>query len=140
MVKNAENTTNEKKTTKRKSTTNAKKENNGVLNLEESLVFKKVERSTLSFNKDKSVDEKLKAIATANGQKEGTVLNEIFSKIIDIENKKCLVDIDTVQEKKIQNTYKVDKDYLEVIKTEADKRNMSINEYLNLVMKKAFNL
>ena len=108
--------------------------------LESLLEFKKKERGTLSFNKDKSVDTKLKAIATANGQKEGTVLNEIFSKIIDTENKKCLIDIDTVQEKKVQNTYKVDKDYLEVIKAEADKRNMSINEYLNLVIKKAFNL
>lgn len=140
MIKNAENTTIEKKNTKKNSKTNTKKENTGVLNLEESLVFKKVERSTLSFNKDKSVDEKLKSIATANGQKEGTVLNEIFKQIIDVEAGKCRVEIDKVQEEKIQNTYKIDKDYLDVIKAEAEKRNMSINEYLNLVIKKAFNL
>ena len=52
----------------------------------------------------------------------------------------CKIDIDEKKEEKVANTFKVDERIIDVLKAEADKRNMSLNEYLNKVLKIVLNI
>ena len=100
----------------------------------------KYKKKSLSFNQDKSVSEALNTRAEAAGKKASEALNLILESIIDVESGICKVDIEEKKEEKIPNTYKVDERVLNVLKKEADLRNMSINEYLNKVLKIVLNI
>lgn len=94
----------------------------------------------MSFNQNKSVANKIDELAKAKEVKASKVLNTILTSIVDVDSKQCKIVIEEEKEEKIQNTYKVDTDILNVLKAEAKKRNMSFNDYLNKVLEKVFNL
>lgn len=110
-------------------------ENSNNIDLDAILSVKKYKKKALSFNQDKSVADALNTRAEAAGKKTSEALNLILESIIDVDNMTCKVDIDEKKEEKIPNTYKVDERIIEVLKNEADTRNMSVNEYLNKVLK-----
>lgn len=114
--------------------------NTDSFNLDAILSVPRYKKKSLSFNQDKSVADALNSRAEAAGKKTSEALNLILESIIDIENGVCKVEIEEQREEKVPNTYKVDERILNVLKNEADKRNMSINEYLNKVLKIIFNL
>lgn len=118
------------------------KENNNNVNidLDEILSVKKYKKKALSFYQDKSVAEGLKARADAAGKKTSEALNLILETFIDIENGVCKIDIDEKKEGKVANTFKVDERILEVLNKESEARNMSVNEYLNKVLKVVLNI
>lgn len=117
------------------------KENSNVnIDLDEILSVKKYKKKALSFYQDKSVADALKAKADAAEKKTSEALSLILNSIIDLENKRCLIDIEEQKEEKIANTFKVDERILEVLSKESDSRNMSVNEYLNKVLKVVLNL
>lgn len=109
-------------------------------NLDKILGAKKYKRKSLSFNQDKSVAEALGARAEAAEKKTSEALNLILESIIDVESGVCKVDIDEKKEEKVPNTFKVDERILDVLRNEAEKRNMSVNEYLNKVLKVVLNI
>lgn len=111
------------------------KNNDDSYDLDAILAVKKYKKKALSFNQDKSVSDALNTRAEAAGKKASEALNLILESIIDIENMTCKVNIDEKKEEKIANTYKIDERIIEVLKNEADTRNMSVNEYLNKVLK-----
>lgn len=115
-------------------------ENNNNIDLDAILSVKKYKKKALSFNQDKSVADVLTARAEAAEKKPSEALSLILSSIIDIEAGVCKIDIDEKKEEKIANTFKVDERIIEVLKSEADKRNMSVNEYLNKVLKVVLNI
>lgn len=112
--------------------TEVKKDNE--INLESMLNFEDKKKAPLSFNKNLSISNKLDILAQSKNEKVGKVLNSILVGIVDTEKKVCKVDIKEVAEKKVQNTYKVDETALTILKAEAEKRNMSLNDYLNKVL------
>ena len=119
------------------------KENNGIninIDLDEILSVKKYKKKALSFYQDKSVSEALTEKAEASGKKNSEALSLILSSIIDLDSMKCLIDIEEKKEEKVANTFKVDERIIEVLNNEANSRNMSVNEYLNKVLKIVFNL
>ncbi|MBI5984284.1 hypothetical protein H8J65_13965 [Clostridium perfringens] len=116
------------------------KNNGDSFNLDAILAAPKYKKKSLSFNQDKSVSEALNTRAEAAGKKASEALNLILESIIDVESGICKVDIEEKKEEKIPNTYKVDERVLNVLKKEADLRNMSINEYLNKVLKIVLNI
>ena len=117
------------------------KENSNVnIDLDAILSVKKYKKKALSFYQDKSVSEALTAKATASEKKNSEALNLILESIIDLDNMRCLVDIEEKKEEKIANTFKVDERIIEVLNKEASNRNMSVNEYLNKVLKVVLNL
>lgn len=101
---------------------------------------KKVGKKALSFNQNKNVADKLSSIAKENEVKTSEALNTILGAIIDLDKGVCTVSIEEERQEKVQNTYKVREDVLEVIKKEATKRNMSVNDYLNKVLEKFLGL
>ena len=109
-------------------------------NLDKILGAKKYKKKSLSFNQDKSVAEALGARAEAAEKKTSEALNLILESIIDVESGVCKVDIDEKKEEKVPNTFKVDERILDVLRNEAEKRNMSVNEYLNKVLKVVLNI
>ncbi len=115
-------------------------QSNNNIDLDAILSVKKYKKKALSFNQDKSVSEALSAVAEAKDKKPSEALSLILSSIIDIEAGICKIDIDEKKEEKIANTFKVDERIIEVLKNEADKRNMSVNEYLNKVLKVVLNI
>lgn len=115
-------------------------ENNNNIDLDAILSVKKYKKKALSFNQDKSVADVLTARAEAAEKKPSEALSLILSSIIDIEAGVCKIDIDEKKEEKVPNTFKVDERIIEVLKSEADKRNMSVNEYLNKVLKVVLNI
>lgn len=115
-------------------------DNDNSFNLDAILSVPKYKKKSLSFNQDKSVADALSSRAEAAGKKASEALNLILESIVDVENGICKVAIEEQREEKVPNTYKVDERILNVLKNEADKRNMSINEYLNKVLKIIFNL
>lgn len=110
------------------------------IDLDEILSVKKYKKKALSFYQDQSVAEALEAKAEGAGKKTSEALNLILESIIDVEEGVCKVNIDEKKEAKVPNTFKVDERILDVLKNESDKRNMSINEYLNKVLKVVLNL
>ena len=115
-------------------------ENSNNIDLDAILSVKKYKKKALSFYQDKSVAEALTARAEANNKKTSEALSLILSSIIDLDTMTCKIDIEEKKEEKIANTFKVDERILEVLNKEADSRNMSVNEYLNKVLKIVFNL
>lgn len=109
-------------------------------NLDSILGVKKHKKKSLSFNQDKSVAEALGAKAEAAEKKPSEALNLILESIIDLKQGVCKINIEEQREEKVANTFKVDERIINVLKNEADKRNMSINEYLNKVLKVVLNL
>lgn len=117
------------------------KENNNVnIDLDAILSVKKYKKKALSFYQDQSVSEALKSKAEASEKKPSEALNLILESIIDLDNMRCLVDIEEQKEPKVANTFKVDERIIEVLNKEASNRNMSINEYLNKVLKVVLSL
>lgn len=131
-----------RRTTKKDTTTNKKEDvkKSGEIDLDSILNFKNKTKSAMSFNQNKSVANKIDELAKAKEVKPSKVLNTILTSIVDVDSKQCKIVIEEEKEEKIQNTYKVDTDVLEVLKAEAKKRNMSFNDYLNKVLEKVFNL
>lgn len=115
------------------------KDNNNI-DLDAILSVKKYKKKALSFNQDKSVADELTARATASDKKNSEALNLILESIIDLDNMTCKVNIDEKKEEKIPNTFKVDERIIEVLKNESESRNMSVNEYLNKVLKVVLNI
>ena len=111
------------------------KNNDDSYDLDAILSVKKYKKKALSFNQDKSVADALTSIAEAKDKKTSEALSLILSSIIDLDNMFCKVDIDEKKEEKIANTFKVDERIIEVLNKEAKARNMSVNEYLNKVLK-----
>ena len=109
-------------------------------NISDILSVKKYKKKALSFNQDKSVAEALGARAEAAEKKTSEALSLILESIIDVEKGVCKVDIDEKKEEKVANTFKVDERIIDVLKNEADSRNMSVNEYLNKVLKIVLNI
>ena len=95
------------------------------------LNVKTYKKKAMSFNQDKSVAEALGARAEGAGKKTSEALNLILESIIDVENGVCRVDIDEKREEKVASTFQIDERLIKVVKSEANKRNMSVNEYLN---------
>ncbi len=116
------------------------KNNGDSFDLDAILASPKYKKKSLSFNQDKSVSEALSSRAEAAGKKTGEALNLILESIVDVENGVCKVEIEEKREEKIPNTYKVDERILDVLKKESDSRNMSVNEYLNKVLKVVLNI
>ena len=116
-------------------------ESNGdSFNLDVILSTPKYKKKSLSFNQDKSVADALNFRAELAGKKASEALNLILESIVDLENGVCKVEIEEKREDKIPNTYKVDERILDVLKKESDYRNMSVNEYLNKVLKVVLNI
>lgn len=115
-------------------------ENNNNIDLDAILSVRKYKKKALSFYQDKSVADALTARAEANNKKTSEALSLILSSIIDLDTMTCKIDIEEKKEEKIANTFKVDERILEVLNKEADSRNMSVNEYLNKVLKIVFNI
>ena len=111
------------------------KEANNNIDLDAILSVKKYKKKSLSFNQDKSVADALEANAKAKDKKTSEALSLILESIIDLDTMSCRVDIDEKKEEKVANTFKVDERIIDVLKSEADSRNMSVNEYLNKVLK-----
>ncbi|MBI6048948.1 hypothetical protein H8J81_15685 [Clostridium perfringens] len=116
------------------------KNNGDSFDLDVILSTPKYKKKSLSFNQDKSVAEALNFRAEAAGKKTSEALNLILESIIDIENGICKIDIEEKREEKIANTYKIDERILDILKKESDSRNMSLNEYLNKVLKVVLNI
>lgn len=116
------------------------KDNINGIDIDSILNVKKYKKKPLSFNQDKSVAEALGARAESAGKKTSEALSLILESIVDVEQGICKIDIDEKKEEKIPNTFKVDERILDVLKNEADKRNMSVNEYLNKVLKVVLNI
>lgn len=114
--------------------------NSNNIDIDAILSTPKYKKKALSFYQDKSVSEALTARAKASDKKNSEALNLILNGIIDLENMTCKIDIDEKKEEKIANTFKVDERILNVLNKEADSRNMSVNEYLNKVLKVVLNL
>ena len=131
-----------RKTTTKKATTNKKKDvkKSDAIDLDSILNFKSKTKSTMSFNQNLSIANKINELSKAKEAKPSKVLNTILTSVVDLETKQCKIAIEEEQEERVQNTYKVDSDVLEVLKAEAKKRNMSFNDYLNKVLEKIFNL
>ena len=110
-------------------------ENSNNIDLDAILSVKKYKKKALSFNQDKSVADALISVAEAKEKKPSEALSLILSSIIDVEEGVCKVNIDEKKEEKVANTFKVDERIIEVLNKEAKARNMSINEYLNKVLK-----
>lgn len=117
-----------------------KENNNTNIDLDAILSVKKYKKKALSFNQDKSVADALAVKASAAEKKPSEALNLILESIIDVEEGVCKIDIDEKKEEKVPNTFKVDERILDVLKAESDKRNMSVNEYLNKVLKIVLNI
>ena len=113
---------------------------NNNIDLDAILSVKKYKKKALSFNQDKSVADALTSVAEAKDKKPSEALSLILSSIIDLDNMVCKIDIDEKKEEKVANTFKVDERIIDVLKAEADKRNMSLNEYLNKVLKIVLNI
>lgn len=117
------------------------KENGNNSNVKENidvdaiLSVKKYKKKALSFYQDKSVSEALSSKAESSNKRVSEALGLILENIIDVEKGICKIDIEEKKEEKIPNTFKIDERILEVLKKEADIRNMSVNEYLNKVLK-----
>lgn len=116
------------------------KEDNNNIDLKAILSVPKYKKKALSFYQDKSVSDALTANAEASGKKNSEALNLILNSIIDLDNMTCKIDIEERKEEKVANTFKVDERIIEVLNKEASNRNMSINEYLNKVLKVVLNL
>jgi predicted HicB family RNase H-like nuclease len=131
-----------RRTTKKDTTTNKKEDvkKSGEIDLDSILNFKNKTKSTMSFNQNISIANKINELSKAKEVKPSKVINTILTSVVDLENKQCKIAIEEEKEERVQNTYKVDSDVLEVLKTEAKKRNMSFNDYLNKVLEKVFNL
>ena len=115
-------------------------ENNNNIDIDAILSVKKYKKKALSFNQDKSVAEALASRAEAAEKKPSEALSLILSSIVDVEAGVCKIDIDEKKEEKIANTFKIDERIIEVLKKEAESRNMSVNEYLNKVLKVVLNI
>ncbi|MGU8211579.1 hypothetical protein ACV3T0_13810 [Clostridium perfringens] len=113
---------------------------NNNIDLDAILSVKKYKKKALSFNQDKSVADVLTARAEAAEKKPSEALSLILGSIIDLDNMTCKIDIDEKKEEKVPNTFKVDERIIEVLKKEAESRNMSVNEYLNKVLKVVLNI
>lgn len=131
-----------KRTTKKTAAVNKKEDikKNNQIDLDSILNFENKTKSAMSFNQNKSVANKINELAKAKEVKPSKVLNTILTSIVDVDSKQCKIAIEEEKEEKIQNTYKVDTDILNVLKAEAKKRNMSLNDYLNKVLEKVFNI
>lgn len=131
-----------RKTTTKKATTNKKEDvkKSDAIDLDSILNFKSKTKSTMSFNQNLSIANKINELSKAKEAKPSKVLNTILTSVVDLETKQCKIAIEEEKEERVQNTYKVDSDVLEVLKAEAKKRNMSFNDYLNKVLEKIFNL
>lgn len=119
---------------------NKVEENNNNIDLDAILSVKKYKKKALSFNQDKSVAEALVSRASAAEKKPSEALSLILSSIIDLDSMTCKIDIDEKKEEKVPNTFKVDERIIEVLKKESESRNMSVNEYLNKVLKVVLNI
>ena len=119
---------------------NKVEENNNNIDLDAILSVKKYKKKALSFNQDKSVAEALVSRASAAEKKPSEALSLILSSIIDLDSMTCKIDIDEKKEEKVPNTFKVDERILDVLKKESEIRNMSVNEYLNKVLKVVLNI
>lgn len=130
-----------KSTTKKNTTTKKTKEvkKNGI-DLDAILSVEKVSKKALSFNQNKNVADKLEELAKAKEKKVSETLNLILESIVDVDAGVCKVDIEEEKQEKVQNTFKVNAKVLDVLKIEASKRNMSLNDYLNKVMEIVLNL
>lgn len=137
-VKHTRKRTTTKKTTTAKKTTVATKEK--AIDLDAILSVEKVNKKALSFNQNKNVADKLEELATAKEKKVSETLNLILESIVDLEEGICKIDVEEEKQEKVQNTFKVNAKVLEVLKKEASKRNMSLNDYLNKVMEIVLNL
>lgn len=113
---------------------------NNNIDLDAILSVKKYKKKALSFNQDKSVADALASRAEAADKKPSEALSLILSSIVDLDNMSCKINIDEKKEEKIANTFKVDERIIEVLKKEAESRNMSVNEYLNKVLKVVLNI
>ena len=131
-----------RKTTTKKATANKKEDvkKSDAIDLDSILNFKSKTKSTMSFNQNLSIANKINELSKAKEAKPSKVLNTILTSVVDLETKQCKIAIEEEKEERVQNTYKVDSDVLEVLKAEAKKRNMSFNDYLNKVLEKIFNL
>lgn len=123
-----------------KAEVNKVEENNNNIDIDAILAVKKYKKKALSFNQDKSVAEALASRASAAEKKPSEALSLILSSIIDLDSMTCKVNIDEKKEEKIANTFKVDERIIEVLKNESESRNMSVNEYLNKVLKIVLNI
>ena len=123
-----------------KAEVNKVEENNNNIDLDAILSVKKYKKKALSFNQDKSVAEALISRAEAADKKPSEALSLILSSIVDLDTMTCKINIDEKKEDKIPNTFKVDERIIEVLKNESESRNMSVNEYLNKVLKVVFNI
>ncbi|MDZ4906856.1 hypothetical protein [Clostridium perfringens] len=130
-------TTTKKTTTAKKTTKEVKKSG---IDLDAILSVEKVSKKALSFNQNKNVADKLEELAKAKEKKVSETLNLILESIVDVDAGVCKVDIEEEKQEKVQNTFKVNAKVLEVLKTEASKRKMSLNDYLNKVMEIVLNL
>lgn len=106
----------------------------------ETVTIKKVVKKPLCFNQNKSVADKIQALAEKNGVKTSLVVDDMFGKLFDLETRTCAIDIEEKGEEKVPNTYRINGDVLELIKELAEEHNMPINEYLNKVIAKAYGL
>ena len=111
-----------------------------TIDIDSILDIEKKTKSPLSFNQNKNVAEVLKDLAKAKDVKTSVVLNTILESIVDVEAGVCKVSIEEEKQEKVQNTFKVDSKVLEVLRTEASKRKMSVNDYLNKVLELVLNL
>lgn len=134
--------TRKKGTTKKNTAANkdVKVEEKKGIDLDAILSVEKVNKKALSFNQNKNVADKLEELAAAKQKKVSETLNLILESIVDVDAGICKVEIEEEKQDKIQNTFKVNSKVLEVLKTEASKRNMSLNDYLNKVMEIVLNL
>lgn len=137
-VKHTRKKTNTKKTTTAKKTTVATKEK--AIDLDAILNVEKVKKKALSFNQNKNVADKLEQLASSKEKKVSETLNLILESIVDVDAGVCKVDIEEEKQEKVQNTFKINSKVLDVLKAEASKRNMSLNDYLNKVMEIVLNL
>lgn len=133
-------TTTKKTTTAKKTTKAAKEEKQKGIDLDAILSVEKVSKKALSFNQNKNVADKLEELASTKEKKVSETLNLILESIVDVDAGVCKVEIEEEKQEKVQNTFKVNAKVLEVLKTEASKRNMSLNDYLNKVMEIVLNL
>lgn len=132
--------TTKKNTTTKKTTKATKEVKKTGIDLDAILSVEKVSKKALSFNQNKNVADKLEELATAKEKKVSETLNLILESIVDLEEGICKIDVEEEKQEKVQNTFKVNAKVLEVLKKEASKRNMSLNDYLNKVMEIVLNL
>ncbi len=137
-VKHTRKRTTTKKTTTAKKTTKEVKKSG--IDLDAILSVEKVSKKALSFNQNKNVADELDKLAKAKEKKVSETLNLILESIVDVEAGICKVDIEEEKQEKVQNTFKINSKVLDVLKAEASKRNMSLNDYLNKVMEIVLNL